>query len=173
MDDLIKDNTIYNCLSKDDLKKTCVLKSLNCIGTKSELICRITGKPVQIKECKESKDELDENPVEDISSLKVAQLKDICKSVGFRTTGKRADLINRVKRSSVLRMIEKNRETISLTHLEHNLYIHAPTGFVFDKDTKKVCERLVDNVRTPLSKQDVELCMEMGFNFTFPLTFKM
>ena len=136
-------------------------------------------------------DEVNEDTL--LKSTKV-QLKAMCKSKGFKCSGKKSDLIQRLlgvevktetktksdssrkakaktkaKQSDVINSLVSKVPTISIMRNSHHNLEHPETGLVFDKVTKKVRGKQNDDGSvSELSADDIDLCKKFKFTYNLP-----
>ncbi len=146
---------------------------------KEEIVIHIDEvKEVEGEEKKDGKEEVE------WESKKVADLKQVCKERGLCLTGKKADLVARLRANpngvkketkkekeeekpkkgkkkgksipSVLLKLESERETLHIRRNTYGLYEHAETGFIFDEQTHKVVGKLKEVLNPHASNVEVE-----------------
>ena len=112
-------------------------------------------------------------PKSPYDSLKVSDLKTMCKDKGLKTTGTKKSLITRLntfnKRSSGVLNKLCTTDSVVIKRNQFGNYIHGPSQLVFDKITKKVLGRQDESGEIiTLCKKDVLLCKQYSFEFDLP-----
>lgn len=125
-----------------------------------------------------------------MSKMTKNELVDLCKAKGFKVTGTKSDLIERLTSTSSSKeivVVEKSREKIVhkepevIRHLSANIptvpirknvfgnYEHAETSLLFDEKTRRVIgKQNEDGTVASLSKSDIDLCNKYKFQYEIP-----
>jgi hypothetical protein len=121
-----------------------------------------------------------------LSKKKIDELKEMCRSTGYKVTGTKKVLIARllgqadvVDRKKSKKSTKKNIANVLNKHIlvsEYNIrrnqygnYEHAETGFVFDEINKMVVgKQSADGGILNLTPSDIELCIKYRFSYVLP-----
>ncbi len=136
----------------------------------------------------------------DLSTHSVASLKELCKQKGLKMSGTKKELIQRLtdsltqtqlplskgqkkrtppkKKPVILHNLENNLEKIHIRRNTFGYYEHPETGFIFDEKTHCVIGKqreMLDPHKSnhtidPLTKEDIEKCKELRFDYLLPDT---
>ena len=138
--------------------------------SKKDLECIWNGRDIVSK----SKENVIENKKVDYNSLKKNDLVKLCKERDLSIKGIKKDLVNRLIRSDNKQdnIVEKLDLSLSSVIIKKNTfgnYVHAPTNFVFNRDSKSVIgkEDKEGNILV-LTKNDINICNKYKFKFTIP-----
>jgi len=130
----------------------------------------------------------------DILSMKVAELKALCKTRGLKVSGKKNDLLERLlgrkvddkevkspvrkspkKKSKSFTTKEKDvvkkvkPPSLKISKNSNGEYMHEDSKLVFNPDTKKVFAKYIEGEgNQPLTKEDIELCNKFRFAYEMP-----
>lgn len=119
--------------------------------------------------------------VEELKDKKVVELKRICKENGFKTTGKKSQLIEfilnevksrdrKVKKASPQKPDYKkkkvNSSVIEVTINEHSNYEYD--GLVFNLDKRVHGVQLSDGKVRALNPTDIDKCKKLHFTYVLP-----
>jgi len=128
----------------------------------------------------------------DILSMKVAELKALCKTRGLKVSGKKNDLLERllgrkVDDKEVKSPVRPKKKSKSFTAKEKDVvkkvkppslkisknsngdYMHNDSKLVFNQETKKVFAKYIEGEgNQPLTKEDIELCNKFRFAYEMP-----
>lgn len=98
----------------------------------------------------------------DIKKLTKPKLIELCKKYELSTTGNKSDLVDRINQ-------HKNRKNtyIDLVKNAAGLFVHEPTGLVFDPHSKRVYRTIH---HSSLTRKDIEVCKTHGFLYNLPET---
>lgn len=118
------------------------------------------------------------------------ELSNLCKAKGFKVSGKKEDLIDRLlgkevskpktstpkelKQTKITDYIQKTKKetdgVIQLRRNKHQNLVHEPTQLVFDTITKKVIgkQHPTENKILPLTDEDFETCNQYKFSYFTP-----
>lgn len=138
--------------------------------------------------------EMSEKKRVDHAKLTLADLKQLCKDKGLKTSGKKAELLERLnqpivekttqkkpshkKITTVLQKVIHDAHTLNIRRNVFGNYEHAETGFIFDELTHTVIGKQNETtdpmtnspVIEPLTERDIELCKEYNFKYKIPNT---
>jgi len=136
-------NTKYVKMKKPELVSLCKEMGFMSVGTKPELIGYIFDKtPEEVKVVKEK-----------VVKVKVVKVK-------VDKAAVRETMIDKLKKQAPLTVIKRNK----WGHFEH-----GDTGFLFDKKTRRVFGKQVDDGSVShLSIDDIEKCRQFSFGFDIP-----
>ena len=105
-----------------------------------------------------------------LNKKKVDELKALCKERKLKTSGKKADLVERITiYETKLRRgppaVEQmfSREKICLVRNDTGFFVHDSTGFVFDEATKQVAGVFREGEIKQLEAPDVEVALKWLF----------
>lgn len=129
----------------------------------------------------------------DILSMKVAELKALCKTRGLKVSGKKNDLLERllgrkvddkevkspVRKSPKKKSKSTTKEkdvvkkvkppSLKISKNSNGEYMHEDSKLVFNPDTKKVFAKYIEGEgNQPLTKEDIELCNKFRFAYEMP-----
>jgi len=123
----------------------------------------------------------------DILSMKVAELKALCKTRGLKVSGKKNDLLERLlgrkvddkevpkKKSKSFTAKEKDvvkkvkPPSLKISKNSNGDYMHNDSKLVFNQETKKVFAKYIEGEgNQPLTKEDIELCNKFRFAYEMP-----
>jgi hypothetical protein len=127
-----------------------------------------------------------------MGKMTVDKLKEMCRAKNLKLSGRKDDLINRLenptlkenkvgvttkkkkslfKPNDVSKIVEKLRGAVSRLAVRknsHGHYVHLETNLVFDPIKQKVIGRWKDDQVKWLTKQDLEMCLELGVLYELP-----
>ena len=104
---------------------------------------------------------------EKLEKLKKSELEVLCKEKGIITKGKKSDLIKRLCCSGVFDRIKNINYTLYLQSPQRYLYTNL--GFLFNNNTNAVIGKMNEyNETIYLTKDDIEICKELGFRYEIP-----
>lgn len=127
----------------------------------------------------------------DMGKLTIDKLKEKCREKKLKLTGKKADLIERLKDptnpenktggkrvkkslfktrdvSKIISQLQGVVSSLAVRKNSEGKYVHLETNLVFDPHTRKVIGRWKDNQVKWLTKSDVEMCLTLGVQFELP-----
>ena len=127
----------------------------------------------------------------DMGKLTIDKLKEKCREKKLKLTGKKADLIERLKDptnpenktggkrvkkslfktrdiSKIISQLQGAVSSLAVRKNSEGKYVHLETNLVFDPHTRKVIGRWKDNQVKWLTKSDVEMCLTLGVQFELP-----
>ena len=146
----------------------------------------------------EEKVVVSEKVVDDgLDKMVVAELKKLCKEKGYKCSGKKQDLIARLRgeegesalapvkksvkssksskedvensSSEVIKKLTSKIPSISIRRNQFDNYEHPETGFVFNDKTKKVIGKQNDDGSIEeLSAEDINVCKQFKFDYSLP-----
>lgn len=98
----------------------------------------------------------------DLKKLTKPKLIELCKKYNLSLTGNKSDLVDRIN------LYKDGKKTfVEIDKDENGNFVHAPTGLIFDPNTKRVF-RTKDSPF--LTRKDIDLCKEYKFLFVLPET---
>lgn len=111
---------------------------------------------------------------QDLSKLKLAELKALCKNKNMLTTGTKATLIARLtntavvkktdnRPSKIIRKIESDRPVLILKRNKFNNFTHS--SYVFSKDKKVIGKEGPNGEIIPLTTEDVECIKDKRLDY--------
>lgn len=122
---------------------------------------------------------MDENTQKKVNSMVRSHSKNdllkICKTQNKSANGTKYDLVLRIL--NLEEKMNKNRETLEkqpsiILRIEKNSYgnyVHKDTGLVFDKNTRKVIGKQLENGNIrPINRSDIEICQKYKFQYNLP-----
>ena len=123
-------------------------------------------------------------------TMKVPELKAMCKQKGLKSTGKKDELLalllkgevgstpvktepkpakTKLLTPTVVKKLSGLNSTIALRKNSHGNHEHPETSFVFDPKTKKVIGKQNDDGKIdPLSEEDIDICNKYKFSYILP-----
>ena len=110
----------------------------------------------------------------DYSSMKKPELVKVCKELGISDKGNKKDLIARIEKKKTRKetIVEKLNVSLNSIIIKKNKfgnYIHTPTKFVFNKDTKSVIGKEDDDGNIlQLTQNDINICNKYKFKYVMP-----
>ena len=126
------------------------------------------------------KDGIRENKVDDedsnkkYSKMKKTELVSICESKKLNSKGTKQELINRiikkeVKGEDIVEKLDMSLNSIVIKKNKFGNYLHSPTKFVFNKDTKCVIGKEIENGEVlSLDANDIDICNKYKFKYVMP-----
>ena len=146
------------------------------------------GGNIKVGETSKVNDDLDHAK---ILTMKVPELKAMCKKKGLKATGKKEELLalllkgesgsTQVKTeakpektkspvtATVVKKLSNANSTIALRKNAHGNHEHPETSFVFDPKTKKVIGKQNENSNIdPLTEEDIDICNKYKFSYVLP-----
>jgi SAP domain len=113
---------------------------------------------------------------QDLSKLKLVELKALCKDKNMLTTGTKATLIARLTNTAVvkktegrpakvIKKIESGRPVLILKRNKFNNFTDPSTSFVFSKDKKVIGKEGVEGEVIPLTTEDVECIKDKRLDY--------
>jgi hypothetical protein len=160
--------------------------------TSTEASLKSTQKIIPVFKKPETATEVSCEGPSNLSKMTKNELVDLCKAKGYKVTGTKSDLIERLTSSSSttskeIVVVEKSREKIVhkepevIKQLSANIptvpirknvfenYEHAETSFLFDEKTKKVIgKQNEDGTIATLSRSDIDMCNKYKFQYEIP-----
>lgn len=107
----------------------------------------------------------------DFSKLNKKELENKCKELGLSTKGKKAELLKRIENRNE-NIVEKIKTSITNIVIKKNKfgnYEHEPTKMVFNKATKTVVGKQMENGNiVELTTEDINICNEYKFKYKLP-----
>ena len=144
---------ILKC-TKNELQALCRTRGLKVTGTKEQLVERLLGKEVR-EEKKEKKEKKTSKEKETVKKSSKESKK---------TTSKQ------VSQTSLLKKLNSEVQTLAIRRNAFGNLEHPETHFVFDKETKKVFgKQLEDGKISDLTAEDIEECKKFKFNYNIPV----
>lgn len=107
----------------------------------------------------------------DLSKMTKNELVEKCKELGLDIKGKKADLVKRIEtnKTNIVQKIQTSITNIVIKKNNFGNYEHNPTKLVFNKATKTVIGKQMDNGDIiELTSEDIDLCNEFKFKFKVP-----
>ena len=107
----------------------------------------------------------------DLSKMTKNELVEKCKELGLDIKGKKADLVKRIEtnKTNIVHKIQTSITNIVIKKNKFGNYEHSPTKLVFNKTTKTVVGKQMDNGDIiELTESDIDLCNEYKFKFKIP-----
>jgi hypothetical protein len=107
-------------------------------------------------------------------SMKKPELIKICKELGISDKGNKKDLITRIEKKKTRKetIVEKLNVSLNSIIIKKNKfgnYIHSPTKFVFNKNTKSVIGKEDDDGNIiQLNTNDINICNRYKFKYVVP-----
>jgi Fe2+ or Zn2+ uptake regulation protein len=146
------------------------------------------GGNIKVGETNKVNDDLDHAK---ILTMKVPELKAMCKKKGLKATGKKEELLalllkgesgsTQVKTeakpektkspvtATVVKKLSNANSTVAIRRNAHGNHEHPETSFVFDPKTKKVIGKQNENGKVdPLTEEDIDLCNKHKFPYVLP-----
>ena len=120
------------------------------------------------------------------------ELVALCKSKGLKCSGNKDDLLTRllelnsvpsetkpddkketkketkIQKTCVIEKLTRDNNTISLRRNDKGVFVHPPTGFVFDPKEEKVIGKQEEDCVSELTEEDIEECKKYKFNYKLP-----
>ena len=112
--------------------------------------------------------------IEKYKKMKKSELVKICDELKISKTGKKDDLINRIikkqnRKDNIIDKLNLSLNSIVIKMNEYNNYVHIPTSFVFNRDTKCVIGKEVEEGQiVQLNKNDINICNKYKFKYNIP-----
>ena len=115
-----------------------------------------------------------EEDIEKYNKMKKSDLVNICNELKISKSGKKGDLINRIikkqnRKDNIIDKLNLSLNSIVIKKNEYNNYVHIPTSFVFNRDTKCVIGKEVEEGQiVQLNKNDINICNKYKFKYNIP-----
>ena len=126
----------------------------------------------------------------ELTSLSKPELASLCKIKGYKTSGTKQDLIDRLSQSTTKKSTtktvkdkEQGKEPKIITSIQSSIqavkikkntfgnFEHSETGFIFNKESQEVVgKQNQDGQVIPLTDSDIELCNKFKFKYVVPET---
>lgn len=143
---------------------------------------------IKVSETSKVNDELDHAK---ILTMKVPELKAMCKKKGLKATGKKEELLALLLKgetgstpdkpevkpaktkspvtATVVKKLSNANSTVAIRRNVHGNHEHPETSFVFDPKTKKVTGKQNENGKVePLTEEDIDICNKYKFSYVLP-----
>jgi hypothetical protein len=121
----------------------------------------------------------------ELDNLNKQELIKLCKDKGFKSTGTKADMIQRLTNGEapppakkqqtapsgppVIQKITSVIPNVSIRRNNHGNFEHSDTGLIFNNKTKKVIGKQNDNGTVDnLTSEDIETCKQYKFQYELP-----
>ena len=123
---------------------------------------------------KEGEDVREVDDMEKYKNMKKNELVKICDELKISKSGKKEELINRIikkqnRKDNIIDKLNLSLNSIVIKKNEYNNYVHIPTSFVFNKDTKCVIGKEVEEGQiVQLNKNDINICNKYKFKYNIP-----
>ena len=131
--------------NKLELSALCKSKGLKCSGNKEDLLNRLLD--LNNNETKK---------VENNTETKKVENK------------QKTNTIKVDKKLSVVEKLTRDNNPISLRRNAKGVFVHPPTGFVFDPKEEKVIGKEDKDGVSELTEEDIEECKKFKFNYKLP-----
>ena len=115
-----------------------------------------------------------DDDMEKYKNMKKNDLVKICNELKISKSGKKEELINRIikkqnRKDNIIDKLNLSLNSIVIKKNEYNNYVHIPTSFVFNKDTKCVIGKEVEEGQiVQLNKNDINICNKYKFKYNIP-----
>ena len=123
---------------------------------------------------KEGEDVREVDDMEKYKNMKKNDLVKICNELKISKSGKKEELINRIikkqnRKDNIIDKLNLSLNSIVIKKNEYNNYVHIPTSFVFNRDTKCVIGKEVEEGQiVQLNKNDINICNKYKFKYNIP-----
>ena len=123
---------------------------------------------------KEGEDVREVDDMEKYKNMKKNDLVKICNELKISKSGKKEELINRIikkqnRKDNIIDKLNLSLNSIVIKKNEYNNYVHIPTSFVFNKDTKCVIGKEIEEGQiVQLNKNDINICNKYKFKYNIP-----
>ena len=115
-----------------------------------------------------------DDDMEKYKNMKKNELVKICDELKISKSGKKEELINRIikkqnRKDNIIDKLNLSLNSIVIKKNEYNNYVHIPTSFVFNRDTKCVIGKEVEEGQiVQLNKNDINICNKYKFKYNIP-----